>query len=68
MKKIVNKIGVFITTIIAYIYMSYFEVQAAETLPVSSDNKMKIFIGIIVLCVITILVTLKRIIYAKKNN
>lgn len=61
-----KKIGGFIIAVITLIFSNCNRVSAAQT--VSSGNEMKVLIGIAVLCVVTFLVILRRIMYAKKNN
>ena len=61
-----KKIGVFIIAVFTLIFIDCNRASAAQT--VSSSNEVKILIGIAVLCVVTFLVILKRIMYAKKNN
>lgn len=62
-----RKLSIFITIIMTMILIIPKEVMAAESTSASS-NTMEIIIGFIALCVITAIVTVKRVLYAKKNN
>ncbi|MBE6047550.1 MAG: hypothetical protein E7213_03940 [Clostridium sp.] len=69
MKEILERIMICIIIAMSFIYINSTNAIAVESIVCpSNENKMKIFIGIAVLCIITFLVILKRIMYARKNN
>ena len=67
-----KKIWAFIITFIAVLGLFSLEARCAaykSLLTLSGkDSEIKTIIGILILCVFTALITLKRVISAKKNN